>query len=275
MNQQKFPLTRGVPALRISGSVYHNIGAIYPNPDAQAKFMQCFFYDGDVHANNLFHFSPPELAIHSKILQNIELHNPFLQSVRRAIQDNATLPLFKLIISDQPPPQAPTRTYNRPTTTEISAIVTGDGYSDNAPSKREVVIHSIGGGVNRIASTHSSYDPLSYVLTHMHGTKGWTYDIPKYFQTDENVWVQGAKCVTAAEYYAYRMHTRDPKNCLDIFEDTLAYGGMLKQQFDCDNWIKIEEQRLNWQRHHQKELKAESYIGLADAVAANEHRQAG
>ena len=50
---------------------------------------------------------------------------------------------------------------------------------------------------------------------------------------------------------------------------------MLKQQYACDNWIKIEQQRLQWQRHNQKQLKAENYSGLADAVSANEHREAG
>ena len=39
MNQQQFPATRGVPALRISGSVYHNIGSIHPDANTQAKFM--------------------------------------------------------------------------------------------------------------------------------------------------------------------------------------------------------------------------------------------
>jgi hypothetical protein len=43
MNQYLFPNTRGVPALRISGSIYHNIGAIHPEPEQQAKFLQCFF----------------------------------------------------------------------------------------------------------------------------------------------------------------------------------------------------------------------------------------
>ena len=54
------------------------------------------------------------------------------------------------------------------------------------------------------------------------------------------------------------MHTRDPPGMQEIIEDTLTYGGMLKQQFDCDNWIKIEEQRLNWQKYNQKQLKADT-----------------
>ena len=46
-------------------------------------------------------------------------------------------------------------------------------------------------------------------------------------------------------------------------------------RYDCDNWLKIEQQRLRWQRENQKQLKAETYSGLADAVKANEQRQAG
>ena len=45
MKPSLFPSTRGVPAMRISGSVYHNIGAIHPEANVQAKFMQTFFYE--------------------------------------------------------------------------------------------------------------------------------------------------------------------------------------------------------------------------------------
>ena len=46
INQQQFKSTRGVPASRISGSIYHNIGAIciHPDPQTHTKFMQCFFF---------------------------------------------------------------------------------------------------------------------------------------------------------------------------------------------------------------------------------------
>ena len=40
-------------------------------------------------------------------------------------------------------------------------------------------------------------------------------------------------------------------------------------------YVKVEEQRLRYIRNNQKELKVDTYSGLADAVAANEHRQAG
>ena len=227
MNQHQFPTTKGVPTLRIGGSVYHNIGAVHPDANTQAKFMQCFFHDGSVHENTYFKFTEREIAIQTGIMEHIRDHNPFLRSVREAIQQQSHMPIFQLVISDTPPPNAATRTYNRPTVTEISAIITGDGYSPDGPANRSIIIHNRGGGVKHIPSTHSSYDPLAYAITHIHGDSGWTYDIPKYKKNIDNEWViDGNKHVTAAEFYAYRMHTRDDPKILRIHEDTLTYGGM-------------------------------------------------
>ena len=71
------------------------------------------------------------------------------------------------------------------------------------------------------------------------------------------------------------MHTRDNPIYNDIIHDSLTYGGLLKQQFDCDNYVKIEEQRLEFQRNNQVKLRAETYNGLADAINANEQSEAG
>jgi hypothetical protein len=49
----------------------------------------------------------------------------------------------------------------------------------------------------------------------------------------------------------------------------------LAHQYWCDQWVKTEEQRLDFVRFNQRKLKAELYSGLADAVAANEGRLAG
>ena len=127
----------------------------------------------------------------------------------------------------------------------------------------------VGMSGHRIPSTHTSYDPLSYVITHLHGDKGWTYDIPFAHKKGKR------NNVSAAEYYTYRLHTRDPPGLDDIIQDTLTYGGILKQQYLCDQYVKVEEERLNYQRFNQAKLKAETYSGLQDAVAANEHREAG
>ena len=48
MNQFEFPTTRGVPAMRIGGNVYHNIGCIYPEGSKQNMFMQCLFHTDEM-----------------------------------------------------------------------------------------------------------------------------------------------------------------------------------------------------------------------------------
>ena len=115
------------------------------------------------------------------------------------------------------------------------------------------------------------------MLTHIHGDEGWTYDMCRYHKNEQGHWdpkLTGQK-LSCRDYYAYRMHSRDPHGIHDIVEDALTYGGLLKHLFDCDNFIKMEENRLQYLRFHQDKLKAETYAGLADAVAANEHREAG
>ena len=114
--------------------------------------------------------------------------------------------------------------------------------SDKPPPKSA---QSQGGGVFRVPSDHTSYEPLAYVITHMYGDKGWTNDgIPRQKLNADSEWISTGKYVTCREYYAYRMHTQDPIGCNDIVEDTLTYGGLLKHQFDCDNYVKVEENRL-------------------------------
>ena len=124
MNQYEFPKTRGIPSLRIGGNVFHNLGSIYPHPNKQAKFMQCFFHT-NAYDDEFWRFTPKETAIYHKIVQEIRTHNTFLRTIKVALENNTRLPLFRLVISDKPPPNSATRTFNRPTSNEVAVIITG------------------------------------------------------------------------------------------------------------------------------------------------------
>lgn len=65
-------------------------------------------------------------------------------------------------------------------------------------------------------------------------------------------------------YYAYRLHIRPQR-----LQPALFWGGKLLQQYIVDAWASIEQNMLNWVRYHQKELRADVYQGLADAVASD------
>lgn len=48
-------------------------------------------------------------------------------------------------------------------------------------------------------------------------------------------------------------------------------GGWLFQEYLCDTWAMIDQDRLQWLRHNQKKLRVEVYKGLAsDAVSADD-----
>ena len=56
------------------------------------------------------------------------------------------------------------------------------------------------------------------------------------------------------------MHSRPGEQPL------LLWGGNLFQQYVVDAWASIEQSTLNWIKHYQKELQADVYSGLRDAV---------
>ena len=58
--------------------------------------------------------------------------------------------------------------------------------------------------------------------------------------------------------------------CTDFIPDEeqplLLWGGNLFQEFVVDAWASVEQSTLNWVRFHQKELRADVYSGIWDAV---------
>ena len=208
------------------------------------------------------------------ILNEIRENNTFFISVKNHVEQteaglHSQLPSYRLLISDDEPADAPPRTYNAPTCVEVAAIILGINPTEENHSVRYVTINSRvngGNGIRRIPETHSSYDPLSYVCTHIHGDVGWNLNMKQSPTSNTKL--------TPMDYYSYRAQVRD--DMLDeLLYDTLLMGSKLALQYWCDQWIKIEEQRLKFFRFHQQNIKADLYQGLADAVAANDHRNAG
>ena len=73
------------------------------------------------------------------------------------------------------------------------------------------------------------------------------------------------KRLTAAAYY---------RNLFQVFSNSfnpILRCGKLMAEFACNCWYKVENQRLTWHKFHQKELRAEKYQGLVDAMRANEN----
>jgi hypothetical protein len=101
---------------------------------------------------------------------------------------------------------------------------------------------------------------LLYVMLFPHGEDGWHIDIPAHQTADGR---RRAPNVTQRCYYSYRLHPRPGE------QPPLFWGGNLLQEYVVDAWASIEQNNLNWIRHHQKELRADVYSGLRDVAMGN------
>src|SRR6266540_5404813 len=125
-----------------------------------------------------------------------------------------------------------------------------------------------------ISEIHPSYMPLHYVLMFPRGEDGWNPNILMHDKSirrinDEEISeISGEdeinthnKCVTAMNYFAYCLQVGRSEELL-----TLHWYGRLFQQWIIDMYAVIEQTRLNYLRHNQKQIRAELYNGLQDAI---------
>ena len=141
------------------------------------------------------------------------------------------------------------RNYNLPESDEVALVSLNDSLR---PADIQIYLRN-GQGVQRINPLNADYDPLHYTLLFPHGNSGWHAGMK-----------QGNHRITSSEYY---------RHIFQVFKD--KYNGILRcgklmSEFACNSWFKTENQRLQYQRHHQNDLKADKYQGLFDALSAKE-----
>ena len=131
---------------------------------------------------------------------------------------------------------------------------------DQATKRQDVVIsYKHTSFFERLNSAHRCYDPLLYVLLFPHGTDGWNMQL-KHTVKQGNV--GGSKTLTEADYFRYRLHTREG--------EYLMQSRRLMQQYAVDGWYRVDSGRLLWQKNNQGTLRAEKYQGVLDALRAND-----
>ncbi|CAB4416166.1 unnamed protein product [Rhizophagus irregularis] len=74
------------------------------------------------------------------------------------------------------------------------------------------------------------------------------------------------KYITAMNYITYRLQVGRSGEAL-----TLHWYGRLFQQWIVDMYAMIEQTRLNYLRHNQKQIRAELYSGLQDAINSGDN----
>ncbi|XP_063418456.1 uncharacterized protein LOC134701259 [Mytilus trossulus] len=245
--------SRGPYTFRISGSVYHRIGQLFPEPGKAPKFAQIYIYDTDNElANRLLWNSDLDEDILTDLQTVMHECNPFVHTFKHAADVMKTNENFQLILTSDTTKDS--RRYNLPTSSEISVILPGTNTTE--PSKRDIVLycrstnHPEGHNIIHINETHSKYDSLHYVLLFPFGEDGWHIDI----KHNDN-----KRKVSAMEFYSYRLMQRSDFNII-------LKSGRLFHQYIVDQFAKIEQERLNYCLYHQHELRSELYQGLSDAI---------
>lgn len=249
--------SHGPYTFRISGSVYHRIGHLFPSEGKSPKFAQIYIYDIENELRNRIQWNK---ALHLEVLDGLQkmMHNcnPFIDSFKHTAEIIKTD--AKMIIRADT--NKDSRRYNMPTTSEISVIIPRN--NSMLPSNRDIVLykHSTNDPqhheIMHINETHPKYDSLHYVLLFPHGEDGCCTGIQKNnLNCDKNV--------TMMEFYSYRLMQRTGFNLI-------LRSGRLLHHYVVDMYAKIEKERLNFCLMHQHELRAELYQGLADAVSSGD-----
>jgi hypothetical protein len=169
----------------------------------------------------------------------------------------------------------PPRTYNPPSCPEVAVVTNSDLENHQQHYNRSVVVHLKNTGtLKEISYSHPAFYPLCYPLFHLKGEAGWHFALKSSTNPD--------KKITMMDYAKYILQIRDNvhrRNIaqlqLKIVRDILLCGNALSQQYICDLYIALENDRLNYIRTHQDQIKAELYCQLLEAVHNGEGNMAG
>ena len=244
----------GVYTFRVQGQLSHRIGSLLPEPDHEHKFVQIYFVDQEAQVDRRLGIFPdlsPDAL--STVTELMELHNPYVQTLRSAREilaanaaanggNGADLRVaFRAEGVDL-------RRYNAPTSSEVAAIL----QDNEEPRPRDIVLHGRAGPLKRISELHKCYDPCSYPLLLPYGTDGW----------HPGMRLTNGKQLTLRQKCAFDLMIREENR----ESNPLHLGGRLLQQYVTDQYCKIEGNRLDYIRQNQDAIRAEKYSSLLDVL---------
>jgi len=139
------------------------------------------------------------------------------------------------------------RRYNIQRTNEVAAVfsTTADG---DIPESYVVIRNKNTKTLQKVSSMDPNVEPWIYPLFFPYGTQGWHRNLTK---------INSNKRITRGQYIKYRMAIRNEFNVFIL-------DRRLFQQWLVDSYVKMEKDRINYRKTHQKELRCKTYQGLRD-----------
>ena len=142
------------------------------------------------------------------------------------------------------------RRWNLPTPDEVAVVIPGDGTQSY--SCQDTVVHRRDGPLRKISDGSPMYESLQCPLLFVYGEDGYHYNLQMSPSKGNRL--------SPTDYVAYRIQQRRNEFSL------LIRSGRLFQQYLVDMWAAADQNRLNYLRYHQSDIRASLYSGLTDAI---------
>ncbi|XP_071582399.1 uncharacterized protein [Temnothorax nylanderi] len=244
----------GPYCFKIQGQIYYQFNtALHAAPNENPTYGQLFIVDSN---ESIDYRLNDNSNLDLEIVQNLEHimreYNVFAQSYQmmgEELENQRQLELnqLELQLLFNLRPETDRRRYNAQRTNEVAAVftTTADG---EIPESYVVVRNKNTKTLQNISIMNPNVEPWIYPLFYPYGTQGWHCHLKK---------LNSDKRISRGQYVKYRMAIRDDFN---IF----LLGRRLFQQWLVDNYVRIERDRTEYCKTHQKELRSETYQGLID-----------
>uniref|UniRef100_A0A6N2NAH5 ATP-dependent DNA helicase n=1 Tax=Salix viminalis TaxID=40686 RepID=A0A6N2NAH5_SALVM len=239
------------------------MGSLLPSNENAPKFAQLYIYDVSNEVSNRMSQFPHSTSdscldqtIVSDLIKMLASTNCLVGLFRHASQklSEPNNPGYKLQLLCQRTNDS--REYSNPTSDDIGGLIVGDIGAYR--SERDIIIESFSNTLQRISKLHPKFMALQYPLLFPFGEDGYRTNISF---TDNHSNISGKRQrVPMRGFYAYVIQERE------YGEDTLIKGGRLYQQFLVDAFANIEEDRLDYIRMNQNDLRSDLYQNISEAV---------
>ncbi|XP_024007229.1 uncharacterized protein LOC112083434 [Eutrema salsugineum] len=253
--------TPGPFTYRIHGQNHHNIGSLLPMDGEDPHFLQLYIFDTANEICNRLRAMPPSgqskpvneetLRILISMLDRINRLAKIFRSARDRYEDGNESEFNIRLISQK----HRGKQYDLPSSDEIGGLIVGDFSASTIG--RDVVLQYKSSELQRISDLHPLFMSLQYPLLFPYGEYGYHEEIPYHNQEASQL---KRTSMTMREYYAYQIQTRLSEGL------TIVKGGRLFHQFIVDAYTATEQERLRFCALNQKQLRADLYNNVYDAV---------
>ena len=251
----------GPYCFKIQGQIYYQINtALYPSENDSPSYGQLFIIDPqeatDIRIRNSSVLNYETLEILDKVIrennifaQSYEMMNQEIHNQQLLLNAGDTVPELQLLFSLKAGTDK--GRYNFQRTNEVAAIfsTTADG---EIPESYVTIRNKNSKSLQCVSTMDPNVEPWIYPLFYPYGTQGWHRNLKRIGNNSND------RRVTRLAYTKYQIAIRP-----DEFNPFLL-GKRLFQQYVVDGYVKIEKDRIQYCKDHQKEIKADTYQGLHD-----------